>query len=134
MEKKRASLLFIILVGVIGISLVGCAGAPTATAPAKTRAEMLKEAGFKVYTAETPQELAHLKVCPKDTLMIHKQKGTECYAFADPASKTMYIGDEAAYRRLHGLLEKQEQRIEEQRIQDDDPQFQTLWMNKYGGG
>jgi hypothetical protein len=132
-EKRIVLLLFFILVGVIGISLIGCAGAPTVTAPAKTMPEMLKEAGFKAYPAETSQEMAHLQVCPKDTLMIQKQKDTVCYAFADPASKSMYMGDEAAYRRLQGLLEKQEQRIKEERIQDD-PQFRVLWMNKYGGG
>ncbi|MFA5112469.1 MAG: hypothetical protein WC443_13750 [Desulfobaccales bacterium] len=133
MEKRTASLLFIMLVGVIGISLAGCAAGPTITAPAKTMPEMLKEAGFKPFLAETPQEMAHLQTCPKDTLMIHNQKGALCYAFADPTSKSMYIGDEAAYRRLQGLLDKQKQTLMEQRI-EDDPQFRTLWMNKYGGG
>ncbi len=131
MEKRTASLLFIILVGVIGISLVGCAAAPTATAPAKTMPELLKEAGFKAFPANTPQEMAHLQTCPKDTLMIHKQPGAVCYAFADPTSKTMYIGDEAAYWRLQGLLEKQEQKINEQRI-ESDPEFWNNWGHRYG--
>lgn len=133
MKKRTAPLLFIVLVGVIGISLAGCAGAPTVTAPARTMPEMLTEAGFKAYPAGTSQEMAHLQVCPKDTLMIHERQGSMCYAFADPASKSMYMGDEAAYRRFKALLEKQERKIMEQRIQDD-PQFWNLWGTRFGGG
>lgn len=133
MEKRTAPLLFIILVGVIGIGLVGCAGAPTATAPAKTMPEMLQEAGFKAFPANTPQEMSHLQSCPAGTLMVHKQPGSVCYAFADPTSKVMYMGDEAAYRRLQDLLGKQEQRIEEQRI-ESDPQFWNTWGHRFGGG
>ena len=133
MEKRTLSLLLIILVGVIGISLVGCAGAPTATAPAKTRPELLKEAGFKVFPAGTDQEMAHLQACPGDTLMIHERPGTKCYAFADPTSKSMSMGDEAAYWRFKALLEKQEQKIEERRI-ENDPQFWPMWGSRWGGG
>ena len=133
MEKRTASLLFIILVGIIAISLAGCATGSTATAPAKTIPQMLKDAGFKAYPAETSQEMAHLQACPKNCLMIHERPGTRCYAFADPASKLMYMGDEAAYRRLQDLLAKQEQKIEEQRI-ENDPQFWTMWGPRWGGG
>ncbi|MBM4272949.1 MAG: hypothetical protein FJ134_00575 [Deltaproteobacteria bacterium] len=133
MEKRPASLLLIILVGVIGISLLGCAGRPTVTAPAKTLPEMLREAGFKVYAADTPQEMAYLQTCPRDTLMIHERPGARCYAFSDPTSKSMYIGDEAAYRRFSDLLEQREQKIMEQRI-ENDPQFWLLWRTRWGGG
>ena len=133
MGTRTASLLFIILVGVIGISLAGCAGGPTASAPAKTRPEMLKEAGFKAYLADTPQKLAHLQTCPADKLMIHERPGAKCYAFSDPASKTMYLGDDAAYWRYKGLLEKQEQKLIEQRI-ESDPDFWTNWGHEFGGG
>ena len=132
MGKRTASLLFIILVGVMGISLVGCAVGPTVTAPAKTMPEMLKEAGFKAFPAGTPQEMAHLQSCPQETLMIHKRPGAMCYAFSDPASKSMYLGDEEAYWRFKALLEKQEQKIIEQKI-EDDPQFWTIWGHKFGG-
>jgi hypothetical protein len=134
MKKRTASRLWIILVVVIGISLIGCAATgPTASAPVKTRPEMLREAGFKEVVASTPQERAHLKTCPADTLMIQKREGAQCYAFSDPNSNTMYIGDEAAYQRFQAILEKQNQKINEQRI-ESDPEFWTLWGNKYGGG
>ncbi|MHB9071940.1 MAG: hypothetical protein ACYC6G_00290 [Desulfobaccales bacterium] len=133
MGKRTASLLFIMLVGVIGISLIGCAGAPIATAPAKTMPKMLQDAGFKAHPADTPQKMAHLQTCPRDTLMVQERPGTKCYAFSDPASKTMHVGDEAAYRRLQGLLQKQEQKIREERI-ESDPQFWPLWVDSQGGG
>ena len=134
MEKRTASLLFIILVAVIGLSLVGCATGPTVTSTtAKTMPDLLKEAGFKAFPASTPQEMAHLQTCPKDTLMIHQRPGAMCYAFPDPASKTMYLGDDAAYWRLQGLLQKQEQKINEQRL-ESDPEFWNSWGHRWGGG
>ena len=133
MGKRTTSLLFFILVGVIGISLVGCAGAPTAGAPAKTMPELLQEAGFKGFPANTPQEMAHLQSCPTGTLMVHKRPSAVCYAFPDQASKTMYLGDEAAYGRLQDLLNQQQQKIEERSI-ENDPQFWTLWVDSQGGG
>jgi hypothetical protein len=134
MGKSTVSLLLIILVGVIGVSLVGCAGEPTLkAAPAKTMPEMLQEAGFKAYLADTPQKAAHLKTCPSETLMVHERPGAKCYAFSDPASQTMYVGDDAAYWRFKALLEKQEQKIIEQRI-ESDPEFWNSWGHAFGGG
>ncbi len=46
MEKRTVPLLVAILVGIIGISLIGCATGPTATTPAKPTPEMLRAAGF----------------------------------------------------------------------------------------
>ncbi len=123
--------LFIVLVGTILIGLAGCATAPTAPT-VKTMPELLIEAGFKAFPANTPQEMAYLQSCPKDILMIQKKPGAVCYAFSDPASKTMYLGDEAAYWRLQGLLEKQEKKIGEQRI-ESDPDFWINWGHRFGG-
>jgi hypothetical protein len=133
MKKSTISLSSILLVGIVGLYLAGCATGPTATAPAKTMPQMVQEAGFRGFPAGTDKEMAHLQVCPRDTLMIHEGKTARCYAFADPASKTMYIGDEAAYRRLQGLLDQQQQKIREERI-EDDPQFWPMWGSRWGGG
>ncbi|MBM4286395.1 MAG: hypothetical protein FJ128_14300 [Deltaproteobacteria bacterium] len=133
MKKSAPSLLSMMLLGLIALWLAGCATGPTATAPAKTTPEMLREAGFKLYPAETPQELAHLRTCPADTVMIHERPGAKCYAFADPPSKSMYIGDEEAYQRFKAILEKQERRIREQRI-ESDPLFWPMWGTRWGGG
>ena len=134
MGNRTVALLFILLLGVIGIGLVGCAAGPTVTtAPAaKTMPELLQEAGFKAFPASTPQEMAHLQTCPSGTLMIQKRPGAACYAFPDQASKTMYLGDEAAYWRLQGLLERQEQKVNEQRL-ESDPEFWNAWGHRWGG-
>jgi len=121
------------LVMTIGLSLAGCATGPTSPAPVKTRTEMLKEAGFKEIVAATPQEKAYLKTCPANTLMIQHRPGAQCYAFSDPNSNTMYIGDEAAYQRFQNLLERQQEKINIQR-EESNPEFWTLWGDKYGAG
>jgi hypothetical protein len=134
MGNRSAVLLFMLLLGAIGLSLLGCAAGPTVTATpaAKPMSELLKEAGFKAFPASTPQEMAHLQTCPSGTLMIQKRAGAVCYAFPDQAGKTMYLGDEAAYWRLQGLLEKQEQKVNEQRI-ESDPEFWNAWGHRWGG-
>lgn len=133
MKTRTASPLFIILVGVMCFSLIGCAGRTTATAPAQTTPEMLKAAGFKQYVADTPEKMAHLQACPVDTLMIHERRGARCYAFAEPSSKTMYIGDEAAYQRLKGLMEARPQKVREQKM-EEDPLFWNMWGSLHGLG
>lgn len=133
MEKRTTTLLFIILLGVIGISLVACATGPTATASPKTRTQMLQEAGFKAYPASTGEEMTHLRGCPKDTLMVHERPGDMCYAFADPATNSMYIGNEAAYQRLKSIMQQQQQPIQEQRFKED-PEFWKMWGSRRGLG
>ncbi len=132
MEKRTASLLLIILVGIIGISLVGCAGAPTATVPARPCRNCSRRRFSRRFLRTRPRD-GPSAILPAGTLMIHKRPGAVCYAFPDQASKTIYLGDEAAYWRLQGLLEKQEQKINEQR-RESDPEFWNAWGHRYGGG
>lgn len=133
MGKRTASFVSIMLVGLVVNCLAGCATGPT-TAAAKTMPEMLTAAGFKTYAAATPEQVKHLKTCPPDTLMIQERKGAVgCYAFSDQKTNTMYIGDEAAYWRFKKALEEQEQKLEEQRMQDD-PEFWPMWGPRWGGG
>lgn len=103
MEKRTASLLSIMVVGLVAICLAGCATGPTATAPAKTMPEMLTVAGFRAYAAAPLEQVKHLKTCPPDTLMIQERKGAVGgYAFADQKTNTMNIGDEAAIQKSTG--------------------------------
>jgi hypothetical protein len=127
--RTTTSILFIILFGVIGISLVACATRPSAMASPKTMTQMLQEAGFKAYPANTGEEMTHLRGCPKDTLMIHERPGGVCYAFADQATNSMYIGDEAAYQRLQSIMERQQQLFQEQRIKEDK-EFWKTWGSR----
>jgi hypothetical protein len=132
MGNKMAWPLVIILFGVVGLSLLTCAGALAAAAPVKSMPAMLKEAGFRVYPVETDQEKASLKSSPKDTLMIHQHVGTVIYCFADPASNTMYMGNYTAYRNLQDILEKRRQGIKEKTI-ESDREFWETWGHRYGG-
>lgn len=131
MKGKAVSLMFLFLIGFIGLSLVGCATEPTAAS--KSLPEMLSDAGFSPYVANTPQRKAYLESCPKNLLMVQEKKGAVCYAFTEPNSNTVYIGDQAAYWRLKQKLSSQEQSIQEQRI-ESDPQFWNMWVDSQGGG
>ena len=133
MNHRTASLLVIILVGIIGISLVGCAGGPTVRAPAKPTPQLLEEAGFKVFPGDNAKVKAYMQTCPKDTMMIHTKAGATVYCFADPATNTMYHGDEAAYQRLQTLLKTRQQTIKEQKI-EQDPEFWRMWQSLHGLG
>jgi len=124
MKKRICTLWVAIMVGIIGITLVGCATGPTDTTPAKPTPAMLRDAGFRPYYADTPEKMAHLKTCPPETLMIQEQPGAKCYAIADPTSNTMYIGDAAAYQRLKTLM-VENQRLSERQVKD--AMFWNLW-------
>jgi len=130
-QKRRMSL--ILLVGVIGLSVVGCAAGPGATSQPSSMPEMLQAAGFKPYTADTPQRLAYLKSCPKDVLVTHERRSQVCYAFTDAATNTVYLGDAAAYSRLQDALDAQQKKIETQ-MQESNPEFWSMWEDRQGGG
>jgi hypothetical protein len=121
------------LVGIIGLSLVGCAGGPTLRPQAKTMPELLTEAGFKAFPGNVPYEWEYMQKCPKNTLMIHTRGGTTVYCYVDQATNTMYHGDEAAYQRLQTLLNQRQQKIPEQKI-ENDPLFWQMWESSRGLG
>ncbi len=131
MRRKTLMLLTGFLAGVL--SLAGCAAGPSATAPRQSMPEMLRAAGFKAYVATTQQQMAYLQSCPKDVLATQQRPGQVCYSFADPATNTVYLGDKAAYDRLQQALAAQEEKVTEQRIQND-PEFWSLWESMQGGG
>jgi len=133
MNHKTASLLVIMLVGIIGLSLVGCATGPTTTASAKTMPQMLQEAGFQAFPGNTPKQMAYMQNCQKNTLMIHTRGASTVYCYVDQATNTMYHGDEAAYQRLHTLLNSRQQTIREQKI-ENDPLFWDMWQSSRGLG
>ena len=133
MKRRWVSLLFGFLLGIISLSLVGCAAGPTASAPLKSMPENLRDAGFKPYTADTPKKMAYLQSCPKEVLVVHSRQGQVCYAFTDPATNTVYLGDNEAYWRLQQTLDRQERKIQTQKI-ESDPEFWQMWEDLQGGG
>jgi hypothetical protein len=133
MTYKTASLLVIILVGIIGLSLVGFTKAQTVKPDPKSMPELLMEAGFKAFPGNTAKQMAYMQNCPKNTLMIHTKEGTTVYCYVDQATNTMYHGDKAAYQRLENLLENSQQKIKEEKI-EDDPLFWDMWQSSRGLG
>jgi hypothetical protein len=133
MNHKTASLLVAILVGIIGLSLVGCARAPVVQTQPKTMPQLLTEAGFKAFPANAPYASEYMQKCAKNTLMIHTRGGTTVYCYVDQATNTMYHGDEAAYQRLQSLLQSRQQTVPEQKI-ENDPMFWRMWESSRGLG
>ena len=133
MKRRWVSLLFGFLIGIISLSLVGCAAGPSGTASSQSMPEMLQGAGFKPYTADTPKKMAYLQSCPKGVLVTHERQGQVCYAFTDPATNTVYLGDNAAYWRLQQTLDRQEQKIQTQKI-ESNPEFWQMWEDMQAGG
>jgi hypothetical protein len=66
-------------------------------------------------------------------LMIHTRGGTTVYCYVDQATNTMYLGDEAAYKRLETILKNSQQTIKEQKI-ENDPMFWDMWESSRGVG
>ena len=130
MQKRTATLLVAILVGMIGISLVGYVGAQEC---AKPMPQILQEAGFKAFSGKLPQQQAYMKQCPKDTLMIHTRGGTTVYCYVDQATNTMYHGNQAAYQRLKTLCKQANKTMKEQKI-ENDPLFWNMWQSSQGLG
>jgi hypothetical protein len=130
MKKKTVTLLVAILAGIIGISLVGYAGAQQCN---QSMPEMLQEAGFKAFSGNLPQQQAYMKQCPKDVMMIHTRAGNTVYCYVDQATNTMYHGNQAEYQRLKTLCQKANMKMQEEKI-ENDPMFWNMWESSRGVG
>jgi len=95
----------------------GCAGAPTIQETVVTE-YLLNQAGFQPYQAnmETPKTQALLNALPKGQITTYMRNGTVYHAYPDEKSNTLYVGDEAAYRKYLSLAEGQKvcRRVEAQ--------------------
>jgi hypothetical protein len=61
---------------------------------------LLKNAGFKMRPADTPEKLAQVKQLPQRKFVSHQQGVEVLYIYADADHcKCVYTGDEEAYRR-----------------------------------
>ena len=107
-------------IGLLLVSLVltGCGGATagrgSGLTPAQQRVQtqgnteyFLEQAGFKKYQVNqtmSAQE-ALLSTLPKRTLVNYERDGKKLHAYGDKDSRTLYIGDEAAYQRYLSLAQ-----------------------------
>jgi hypothetical protein len=122
----------------VGFLLAGCAtspgGAPGASA---SQADLLQQAGFKVYTANTPSKLTYLNALPAGQVVANQYQGQSHYLVCtNPGTRQCYVGDEAAYQRyqqlaLQAAISQDQSRVSNQRF---DPEALQMWAESQGGG
>jgi hypothetical protein len=101
----------LVLVSLLGI---GCGGGRGPVASEKEHMQqqvgneyLLQQAGFKKYQVNQnmPQQEALISALPKRTVTKYERDGQKLYAYGDKESRTLYIGDEAAYQRYLALAQ-----------------------------
>jgi hypothetical protein len=67
----------------------------------------LQQAGFKKWQVNQtmPEQEALLSALPKRTLVTYERDGEKLHAYGDKDSRTLYIGNEAAYQRYLALAQ-----------------------------
>jgi hypothetical protein len=99
----------LILISLLGS---GCGGGrgPIASAQKHEQQEvgteyLLDQAGFRKYQVNQnmPQQEALLSALPKRTVTTYERDGKKFHAYGDKDTRTLYIGNEAAYQRYLSL-------------------------------
>lgn len=103
------------LVAAIGLILViilgsGCAGSKQIAQEQVGTEYLLQQAGFRKWqiNQNMPQQEALLSTLPKRTLVNYQRDGEKLHAYGDKDTRTLYIGDEAAYQRYLALAQGKE--------------------------
>jgi len=126
----------VLLAAVLGIALVGCAAAPSSSAP-KSQDDLLTAAGFTSYLAKTPQSLAYLKTLPPQEIVKHRYEGTNRFLVCtDQNSKACYVGDEAAFQRYQNLANQEDIAARKRNVKEErwDPEALQLWADSQWTG
>lgn len=138
MQGNTARLGYALLAVIIAAALAGCAteGASGPSA-AKSQADLLMEAGFRVHAPQTSQGLAYVKTLPAKKVVLNQYQEKPLYLVCtDPNAQQCYLGDKAAYERYQQLA-IQNSISEDQRDVGEhrwDPQALQMWMSSQGGG
>jgi len=119
---------------VLALMLQGCAS--TSGGSGKSPRDVLLSSGFKQDVADEPGEIKHFQQVPSEKLLCYTKGDQKCYAFKDPATNSMYIGDEAAFKRYvdQAVQQQLDTKYRTPFMQPDDPQFWPMWVDKQGGG
>jgi hypothetical protein len=136
MRGKAAWLFYALLAAVIGIALVGCATAPSAST-SKSQTDLLKDAGFRAHSPTAPDKLAYVKTLPAKKVVSNKYQGKVLYLVCtDPGSKQCFLGDEAAYKRYKQMAIQQSLSEDLHKVSEErwDPEALQMWVDSQGGG
>jgi hypothetical protein len=138
MKNKAAWLGMAVMIVLLGIALAGCATGPSSSpATTKSQSDLLKDAGFRTHTANTPQKLAYLNTLPAKKVVSNQYQGKVLYLVCtDPDSKQCFLGDEAAYKRYQQMAIQQSISEDMHKVSDErsDPQALQMWVDSQGGG
>jgi hypothetical protein len=83
----------------------GCAGGQATTEKLVVTEYFLKDAGFKAYAVNdtTPKRQAILDNIPRGKIVTFTGDAGVYHVYSDEGSKTLYMGDEAAYQKYLSL-------------------------------
>lgn len=130
----------VVLMVAMGFWLGGCATAPGGGASAgagPSQTDLLRQAGFRVYTANTPTKIAYLNTLPVGQVVLNNYKGQTHYLVrTDPNSPQCYVGTPAAYQQYQQLaaaaiIAQDNQKVAAQRW---DPEATQMWAASQGAG
>jgi hypothetical protein len=136
MRGRAAWLGLAVMMMVIGIVLAGCATGPSASST-PTQADLLKQAGFIVHTANSPQRLAYIHTLPAKKVVLNQYQEKPLYLVCtDPNSKQCFLGNKAAYDRYQQLAIQHSISEDQRTVQEHrwDPEALQMWVDSQGGG
>ncbi len=132
-----------IYVTLAAMLLAGCGGGagPIASGQVHEQQQVgdeyfLQQAGFRKYQVNQnmPQQEALLSALPKRTVTTYERDGQKLYAYGDKDTRTLYIGDDAAYQRYLSLAQGRQVC----RVRTSGAESASFWncMDEYrqGGG
>jgi hypothetical protein len=93
-----------ILLAAIGIAVILALAAGCATGQTE---DLLTKAGFKMMTATTPEQEAHLKTMPDHKLSMVQRNGKTFYVYPDIEQNRLYLGDTAEYQKYRAIIEQE---------------------------
>jgi hypothetical protein len=138
MKSSAVRFGLVVLTVAMGLLLAGCATPPGGGPGAGvSQTDLLTQAGFRVYTANTPKRIAYLNTLPVGQVVLNQYQGQTHYLVrTDPNSQQCYVGDKAAYQQYQQLaaaavIAQDQQKVSAQRW---DPEATQMWAASQGGG
>src|SRR3974377_406313 len=115
MDKRgMAGLDAAICLMLVSLLCSGCGGGPGPIASGQEHMQQqvgteyfLQQAGFRKYQVNQnmPEQEALLSALPKRTVTTYERDDEKLYAYGDKDSRTLYIGNDAAYQRYLALAQ-----------------------------
>ncbi len=124
---KRTTITGIISLILVCLMLEGCA--VIEKRHALTTESLLSAAGFRMYPADTPEKLEHIKSLPQRKMVVHNRDGKNIYTYADAEfAKAIFVGDEKAYQEYNKLLVEKKIAEEKATAAEDIDEMKAWYM------